>query len=213
MRSTSLPAPAPSLPEDVRPPRAERLRGLVDRTARGDREAYTGLYEELAPSVYGIALRVLRDPAQAEEVAQEALLEVWRSAPSYRPGRGSVTTWACTIAHRRAVDRVRSVRASCEREQRVLREETARPEQVAEEVERTMEAARIRRALSALSAGQREALVLAYYCGYSQRRIAALLDLPLGTVKSRTRDGLLRLRSALCDEMTVTRPDPEEHPR
>ncbi|MFF4341513.1 sigma-70 family RNA polymerase sigma factor [Kitasatospora sp. NPDC001540] len=199
MRSTSLTAPAPSLPGDVRPLRAERLRGLVDRTARGDREAYTGLYEELAPSVYGIALRVLRDSAQAEEVAQEALLEVWRSAPSYRPGRGSVTTWACTIAHRRAVDRVRSVRASCEREQRVVREETTRPEQVAEEVERSMEAARIRRALSALSAGQREALVLAYYCGYSQRRIADVLDLPLGTVKSRTRDGLLRLRDALRD--------------
>ncbi|MEU3498691.1 sigma-70 family RNA polymerase sigma factor [Kitasatospora cineracea] len=199
MRSAPLLADAQPLPGDVRSPRAERLRGLLDRTARGDRAAYTGLYEELAPTVYGIALRVLRDPAQAEETAQEALLEMWRSAPTYRPERGSVAAWACTIAHRRAVDRVRSVRASCEREQRVVREDPTRPEQVAEEVERTMEAARVRRALSGLTAGQREALVLAYYGGYSQSQIAAALGLPLGTVKSRTRDGLLRLRSALHD--------------
>lgn len=200
MRTAHLPTPAAQSPAaDGRSLRAERLRGLVERTARGDRAAYTGLYEELAPTVHGIALRVLRDPAQAEEVSQEALLEVWRSAPSYRPERGSVAAWACTIAHRRAVDRVRSVRASGEREQRVLREERATPEPVAEEVERTMEAARVRHALSALGAAQREALVLAYYGGYSQSQIAAVLELPLGTVKSRMRDGLLRLRSALRD--------------
>ncbi|GAA2088267.1 sigma-70 family RNA polymerase sigma factor [Kitasatospora saccharophila] len=199
MRTSPLHAPVRPLPGDVRSLRAERLRALMDRTARGDREAYADLYEELAPTVHGIALRVVRDPAQAEEVAQEALLEVWRSAPSYRPERGPVAAWACTIAHRRAVDRVRSVRASCEREQRVVREDRTAPEPVAETVERTMEAVRVRRALSGLSAAQRQALVLAYYGGYSQSQIAAVLGLPLGTVKSRMRDGLLRLHGALRD--------------
>ncbi|BAJ33193.1 MULTISPECIES: sigma-70 family RNA polymerase sigma factor [Kitasatospora] len=199
MRTTSSPAFPRPLPGDARSPRAERLRALMERTARGDREAYAGLYEELAPIVHGMALRVLGNPAQAEEVAQEALLEVWRSAPSYRPERGPVAAWACTIAHRRAVDRVRSVRASHEREQRVFREDRTVPEPVAETVERTMESARVRRALSGLSPAQREALVLAYYGGHSQSQIAAALGLPLGTVKSRMRDGLLRLRGALHD--------------
>ncbi|RAJ45414.1 RNA polymerase sigma-70 factor (ECF subfamily) [Kitasatospora sp. SolWspMP-SS2h] len=183
-----------------RPDRAESLRHLLERTAHGDRAAYADLYEEIAPTVHGIALRVLRDAWQAEEVAQEALLEVWRSAPSYRPERGSAAAWVGTIAHRRAVDRVRSVRARTEREERVVRADrtatapTAEP--VADEVERSMEAARVRRALAALGRAQCEALVLAYYGGYSQSRIAALLDVPLGTVKSRMRDGLLRLRAA-----------------
>ncbi|MEV4556209.1 sigma-70 family RNA polymerase sigma factor [Kitasatospora sp. NPDC049285] len=169
------------------------------RVARGDRSAFAELYEAVAPLVHGIALRVVRDPAQAEEVAQEVLLEVWRSAPSYRCGRGSVTGWVGTIAHRRAVDRVRSVRAAAERERRVVRAERPVAESAAECVLRTLDAARVRRALAGLSAVQRESLVLAYYGGYSQREIAAALGVPLGTVKTRTRDGLRRLRAAIGD--------------
>ncbi|WP_099906503.1 sigma-70 family RNA polymerase sigma factor [Streptomyces sp. TLI_171] len=194
MRSTSI--TLEGFPAHPEPSAAESLQELAARTARGDRDAYAHLYEALAPIVHGIALKVLRDSAQAEEVAQEALLELWRSAGAYRPERGSVRSWICTIAHRRAVDRVRSVRASSERERRVTREEPVRSESAADEAERILESARVRHALAGLSAAQREALVLAYYGGYSQSQIAAVLGVPLGTVKTRMRDGLLRLRTA-----------------
>ncbi|MFJ5228522.1 sigma-70 family RNA polymerase sigma factor [Kitasatospora sp. NPDC088391] len=189
------PVPVASGPE-----RSAALRSLLEQVARGDREAYEDLYEALAPVLLGIALKVLRDASHAEEVAQEALLEIWRSAPAYRPERGSVTAWACTIAHRRAVDRVRSVRARVEREQRVVREDRPVAEPVADQVERALDAARVRRALAELTEAQRESLVLAYYAGYSQTRIAAVLGVPLGTVKSRVRDGLLRLRAAFGED-------------
>src|SRR3982750_1663292 len=96
----------------------EQPTDLLSRVARGDEAAFSALYDELAPRVFGLCRRVLRDPAQAEEVAQEALLEVWRTAGRYDPAKGSAASWALTIAHRRAVDRVRSEQASAERERR-----------------------------------------------------------------------------------------------
>ncbi|MEV4561599.1 sigma-70 family RNA polymerase sigma factor [Kitasatospora sp. NPDC049285] len=167
----------------------------MHRVSGGDRGAYESLHEQLAGTVYGVSLRVLRNPSHAEEVAQETLLEVWRSALSYRPERGSVTTWVCTIAHRRAVDRVRSARASSDREERAVRQVRTIVEPAEDEVERSMEAASMRRALAGLSEVQREALVLAYYGGYTQTQVAALPGVPLGTVKTRKRDGLRRLRA------------------
>ncbi|MGW1084423.1 sigma-70 family RNA polymerase sigma factor [Kitasatospora sp. NPDC002522] len=175
--------------------RADLLRTLMHRVSGGDRGAYESLHEQLAGTVYGVSLRVLRNPSHAEEVAQETLLEVWRSALSYRPERGSVTTWVCTIAHRRAVDRVRSARASSDREERAVRQVRTIVEPAEDEVERSMEAASMRRALAGLSEVQREALVLAYYGGYTQTQVAALPGVPLGTVKTRKRDGLRRLRA------------------
>ncbi|MEU1285810.1 sigma-70 family RNA polymerase sigma factor [Kitasatospora sp. NPDC005856] len=183
-----LPAPAPE------------LGGLVAAVARGDQAAYARLYRAVAAPVYGTALRTLRSPSQAEEVAQEVLLEVWRTAAAYRPVRGTVMAWVLTIAHRRAVDRARAARAAADRELRVaLREQPVREpdaEPVAEQVERAFDAGRVRSALARLSGVQRESLVLAYYGGYSQREIARALGVPLGTVKTRMRDGLLRLRAA-----------------
>ncbi|WP_407992272.1 sigma-70 family RNA polymerase sigma factor [Kitasatospora sp. CMC57] len=178
-------------------PTAELSAAVLERVARGDKQAFEELYHRIAGPVYGMALRTLRDRAHAEEVAQEVLLEIWRTAATYRSDRGSVTTWALTIAHRRAVDRVRSVRASTERDDRIARQDPADSEALEDRVVRSIEQARVRSALAGLSQVQREAVVLAYYGGYSQREIAALTHTPLGTVKTRVRDGLLRLRSAL----------------
>ncbi|MFJ9523194.1 sigma-70 family RNA polymerase sigma factor [Kitasatospora sp. NPDC101801] len=178
-------------------PRADLSAAVIERVARGDKRAFEDLYHHLAGPVFGMALRTLRDRAHAEEVAQEVLLEIWRTAATYRSGRGSVTTWALTIAHRRAVDRVRSVRASTERDDRIARQDPAHSEPLEDRVVRSIEQARVRSALAGLSHVQREAVVLAYYGGYSQREIADLTHTPLGTVKTRVRDSLIRLRTAL----------------
>ncbi|MFJ9948284.1 ECF RNA polymerase sigma factor SigK [Kitasatospora sp. NPDC091207] len=179
---------------------AGELADLVTSVARGDQDSFARLYDALAGPVHGIALRTLRSPSHAEEVAQEVLIEVWRTAASYRPERGSVLAWVLTIAHRRAVDRVRSVRAAAERDQRVTNWEPAGHPSVVDEVERMLEGARVRTALAGLSGAQRESVVLAYYGGYSQRQIARIVGVPLGTVKTRIRDGLIRLRAAYGSE-------------
>ena len=178
--------------------------GLVDllaRTARGDDEAFSGLYEALVGPVYGMVLRVLRDPAQSEEVTQEVLVEVWRQAARFSREKGSVRSWVLTVAHRRAVDRVRSAQASTNREERVGRASRDREfDEVVDAVEHRLEAEQVRRALAVLTDLQREAVTLAYYGGYTHREVSELLDVPLGTIKTRLRDGLIRLR----DEMGVS---------
>lgn len=175
--------------------RADRLLGLV---ARGDRQAYAELFDLLAPTVYGICRRVLRDSALAEETAQEVMLEVWRSAPRHRAEIGSVRTWVATIAHRRAVDRVRSEQSERNRREREAGIEAPRAaDPVAEAVSDRAERDRVRAALATLTPIQRESVELAYFGGHTHTEVAALLDLPLGTVKTRIRDGLIRLRDTL----------------
>lgn len=178
------------------PPRSpEDLMALV---ARGDEAAFERLYDELAGPVFGLVQRVLRDPAQSEEVAQEVLVELWRTATRYRPELGSVRTWALTMAHRRAVDRVRSAQAAVERESRVAGSEVQRPfDEVADEITGRLEREQVRRCMGTLTDLQRESVVLAYYGGYTYREVAQLLDAPLPTVKTRLRDGLIRLRDCL----------------
>jgi RNA polymerase sigma-70 factor (ECF subfamily) len=171
---------------------------LLRRVARGDENAFSQLYEMLAPRVFGLARRVLRDPAQAEEVAQEALVEVWRSAARFDPAKGSATSWVLTITHRRAVDRVRSAQASSDRDVKVgTRDYAAAYDQVAEAVESRLEQVQVRRCLGGLTELQRESVTLAYYGGYTYNEVADLLSVPLGTVKTRLRDGLIRMRDCM----------------
>lgn len=177
---------------------APSLEELMARVARGDEQAFEALYDELAGPVLGLVRRVLRDPAQSEEVAQEVLVELWRTATRFRPERGSVRTWAMTLAHRRAVDRVRSAQAAVDREERVAEGEVERPfDEVADEVTGRLEREQVRRCVGTLTDLQRESVVLAYYGGYTYREVSQLLDVPLGTVKTRLRDGLIRLRDCL----------------
>lgn len=172
---------------------------LLVEIGRGNRGAFAAFYDQTVARVYGVVRSVLRDPARSEEVTQEVMVELWRTAPRYDSSMGSALTWATTIAHRRAVDRVRSEQASREREARDLRERSALTSgaDVAAVAERRLDIARVRAALEQLNPTQRESIELAFFGGHTHREVAALLDLPLGTVKTRIRDGLIRLRDHL----------------
>ncbi|WP_121751266.1 sigma-70 family RNA polymerase sigma factor [Streptomyces sp. E2N166] len=174
------------------------LQTLMHAVACGDTDAFAGLYDAVAPAVLGVVRAVLRDVAQSEEVAQDVLVEVWRTAPRYRPERGSVTNWILTLAHRRAIDRVRSAEASAVRDHRAaVLDQTPEYDEVSEEVEHRLEREQVRRCLRALTDLQRQSVTLAYYRGLTYREVAEQLSVPLGTVKTRLRDGLIRLRDCL----------------
>jgi RNA polymerase sigma-70 factor, ECF subfamily len=177
--------------------RGERdLNDLLIHVARGDQDAFEQLYDRLAGPAYGVIRRVLRDPSQSEEVTQEVLLEVWRTAARFDPAMGGAATWVMTIAHRRAIDRVRSSVAATEREQKTAVVNSLRDE-VADEVEASLDRERVRRCLDGLTEVQRESITLAYYGGYSYRQVAELLSVTLGAIKTRIRDGLIRMRDCL----------------
>lgn len=177
--------------------REEDLARLLAQVARGDERAFEAVYEQLARPVYGLARKVVRDPAQSEEVAQEVLLEVWRTASRFDATRGSALTWAMTIAHRRAIDRVRSVSAAAQREQKAGAVEPPDAEAVEDTVAARLEAERVRRCLDSLTELQRESVTLAYYGGYTYPQVAGLLGTALTAIKTRIRDGLIRLRDCL----------------
>ncbi len=181
---------------------ARGLNDLLKAVARGDERAYEAVYDLTSGWVLGVAKRVLRDPALAEEVMQEVMLEVWRLAGRFDPARGSGTSWVMTLAHRRAVDRVRSERSKAVRELRAARA-VVDYDDVAEAVEASLEAERVKRCLTSLTRLQRECVNLAYYSGYTYREVAELLGVPPGTVKTRMRDGLIRLRDCLGEAQEV----------
>jgi RNA polymerase sigma-70 factor (ECF subfamily) len=189
-------------PAVVRPERVE-IDDLLRAVARGDDSAFARLYDLLAPRVFGLARRVLRDPAQAEEMAQEVLVEVWRTASRFDSERGSGLSWVLTIAHRRTVDRVRSEQASADRMQKVAAASVHVPyDEVADQVGTRLERQQVRHCLDGLTELQRQAITLAYYGGHTYREVATLLDAALPTVKTRMRDGLIRLRDCLSVEVT-----------
>jgi len=172
---------------------------LLLEVAKGDEHAFELLYEHLAGPIFGLVRRIVRDTAQSEEVTQEVLVELWKTAARYLPERGSAMNWAMTLAHRRAVDRVRSAKASTEREVKATFEASRdRPfDEVSEAVSARWERQQVRKCLSYLTELQRESVMLAYYQGYTYREVSEVLATPQGTVKTRLRDGLIRLRDCL----------------
>lgn len=177
-------------------PGADQLGALLGRVARGDQDAYAAVYDRTAGQVLGLVRSIVRDPAESEEVTQEVLLDVWCSASRFDAELGSAAAWVMTLAHRRAVDRVRSEQKAAERERRVASSAVAYDE-VAEAVEVRLDRERVRRCLGSLTELQRESVTLAYYGGYTYREVAGLLGVAIGTVKTRMRDGLIRLRDCL----------------
>jgi len=182
--------PAPVSPDD-----------LLARVATGDQPAFSDLYDVLSGRVLGLVTRLLKDRAQSEEVTQEVFLEVWQQATRFDRKRGTAASWVLTMAHRRAVDRVRASQSSHDRDTKIgIRDLEAGFDQVSESVEIRIEHERVSRALGKLTEFQRQAVQLAYYGGYSHSEMAERLGVPIGTVKTRLRDGMIRLR----DEMGVT---------
>jgi RNA polymerase sigma-70 factor, ECF subfamily len=190
-------------------PASERLRSpaggepdsdldeLLGRVARGDHAAYEVVYDRLAGPVFGLIRTVLRDPAQSEEVAQEVMLEIWRGADKFDRARGSAMPWAMTIAHRRAVDRVRSAAAQAHRDQESAARLSLTTDEVADQAEARVERERVRRCLDAMTDIQRESVLLAYYGGYTYPDVARLLNVAVATIKTRIRDGLSRMRDCM----------------
>jgi RNA polymerase sigma-70 factor, ECF subfamily len=192
----------PGISEDPQTPArpgntaAKDLAAQIGLIARGDPGAFDAVFEQVGPSVFGIVRRVIRDPAQSEEVTQDVMLEIWRNASNFDSTRGSAMAWLMTLAHRRAVDRVRSVQKESERERRTASADIPYDE-VMEAVESSLERERVRRCLKSLTDLQRESVTLAYYGGYTYDQVASLLGVPTGTVKTRMRDALIRLRDCL----------------
>lgn len=163
---------------------------------RGEASAFDVLYRQLTGPVYRTALSVLRDPLHAEEVAQEVLLEVWRSAGRFDPAKGTAEAWVLTMARRRAINRVRSAAAETARERRHARTEVAW-DQVSEAVQAVLERERLTYSLDKLSGPQRQVIMLAFYGGHTYTEVATILGIAVGTVKSRIRVGLVRMRESM----------------
>ena len=179
---------------------AGRLARLLTDSARGDEIAFADLYDATSARVHGLVLRVVRNHALAEEVSQEVYLQVWRTSSRYDQNKGSALSWLLTIAHRRAVDRVRSTESFTRRDAEYHRASAQVDHDVtADAVESSLEAARVRVALAALTPTQRQALELAYFAGHTHVEIAGIIGIPVGTAKTRIRDGLIKLRGLMDD--------------
>ncbi len=178
-----------------------RQQALLVRVATGDRVAFGELYDEMAPRVLGLVKRLLIDHSQSEEVTQEIFLEIWQTASRFDPNKGGAATWILTMTHRRAVDRVRASQSSRDRDVKIgIRDLASDYDHVAESVETTVEHERVVKAMERLTELQRQAITLSYYGGYSNSEVADILSVPIGTIKTRIRDGMIRLR----DELGVT---------
>ncbi len=169
---------------------------LLTRVARGDSQAFEWLYDELGASVYGLARRVVRDPSRAEDIAQEVFLEVWRKAARFDRNLGKGKTWVLTIAHRRAVDAVRRNEAVKRSDLHGAPDDVVH-DQPGEAVIAAEEHGEVRDCLDTLTELQLESVRLAYFNGYTYNEVATLLGKPLSTIKTRMRDGLIRLRDCL----------------
>lgn len=175
---------------------------LLVQTARGDTAAFEELYDRYSARVYGLVKRIVRDPTLSQDAMQVVMTELWKTAARFDPERGAAASWILTLAHRRAIDVVRREQSSRDRIQKAGRTQVERPaDTIAEGVVMDDEHAEVRAALEHLTDLQREAIQMAWFDGYTYREVAAALDVPLGTVKTRMRDGMIRLR----DELGVAR--------
>jgi RNA polymerase sigma-70 factor, ECF subfamily len=171
---------------------------LLARTAAGDQQAFAELYAATSRRLYGMARKVLIDPELANDTTQEVYLQIWQSAAKFDPSFGSPLAWMMTIAHRRAVDRVRSSQSASEREARYgAASQAIEHDDVVDTVTSRMEADAVVRCLSTLTDTQQESVRLAYYGGLTYREVAEKLGAAVPTIKSRIRDGLLRLKNCL----------------
>lgn len=205
--ATPLPPVTPSVStcSSLAVPSSDLLAPLLLDIASGHADAFPAFYDATTSRVYGLALRVLRSPEHAAEVTQDVYLDVWRLARQFDPARGRAVAWLLTMTHRRAVEAVRSTSASRARDERVgLWDQGAAVDEVWESVtiraDRVEAQDRIGAALQCLTETKREVLVMAYFGGMTQTEIATRLTIPLGTVKTRLRDGLTALRAAFGDE-------------
>lgn len=187
-----------AVPQAVGGPEPRSAEVLLADVARGDEDAFRAFYDSVINVVWAVVRNVVRDQAQTEEVAQEVLVEAWRTASRFDPARGSALAWVSTMAHRRAVDRVRSEQAASRRNQAAADRSAPRPyDEVTEQAYARLEQQQVRRCLKRLTQLQRESVLLAFYRGYTYPEVATLLEAPLGTIKTRMRDGLIRLRDCL----------------
>lgn len=189
-RASDVPTPAPAA-----------LAAALRRCAAGDEQAFAEVYDATSARAFGLAVRVLRDRAQAEEAVQEAYLQVWRQSARFDPDRGSAVSWILMIVHGTAVSQVRSSQSRANREEVYERESdplrTERDDPTGAAAQASMDAERVREALSQLTDVQRRALEMAYFDGRTHVEVAGEIGIPLGTAKTRIRDGLLRLRDVL----------------
>lgn len=170
---------------------------LLQQSAAGNSLAFTALYDQTARRVYGLVTRVVVDPAQSEEVVQDAYLEIWQKARTFDPRRGKALSWMLTVAHQRAIDRVRSSQASRDRDLRIgVRDYQASRDDVADSVETKLESERVARAMQQITYLQRQVIDLGYFRGLSTAEISEMPSIPPSTVKTRMRDGLIKLRGA-----------------
>lgn len=194
---SAVPTP-PGIRESPDSATADEPEELMRRVTLGDEAAFEQLYDQFSGRVFGLSRRIVRNPSQAEEVAQEVFLEIWRRASRFDAARGSATSWIMTLTHARSVDRVRSVQASADRELKVAyASHEVEVDTVVEAVESKFERRAVQKCLGALTEVQRESITLAYYSGYTYREVAELLSTPLPTIKTRLRDGMIRLRDCL----------------
>lgn len=189
---------AESNPGDSSSVEVETRESLLARVAQGDKAAFSDLYDQTASRVLGLIRRVLIDHAQSEEVTQEVFLEIWQSASRYEPNKGGATTWILTMAHRRAIDRIRASQSSRDRDMKIgVRDYDPGVDDVADSVEIRIENERVKKAMQQLTELQRQAITLAFYEGYTHSEVSTILHVPIGTVKTRLRDGMIRLRDAM----------------
>lgn len=176
----------------------EALADLIRSTADGDQQAFAELYRLTARRVYGMARRVLIDAELAQDAAQEVYLQIWQNAAKFDAASGSPLAWLMTIAHRRAVDKVRSAQSSADREAKYgATSQSIEHDEVADAVSDRIDAESVVKCLATLTDTQQESVKLAYYGGLTYREVAEKLGAAVPTVKSRIRDGLLRLKSCL----------------